>query len=338
MEVKLGTAPIDGSDLRGANFREQFRGREDGRGTIHSMLSPMASPSPASRPLAAWLLAVRPKTLPASVSPMLIGCVVAWREGRFAILPALAAFIVALLLQVGANLANDVADFRKGADTGARLGPVRVTQTGLIAPQRVVAATAVVLALAAVPGLYLVWLGGWPFAVIGLLAIASAVGYTAGPKPLGYLGLGELFVFLFFGPVAVAGTAYVMTHAVTPLSLAASIPMGFLIAAILVVNNLRDIDTDRVAGKRTIAVRIGPEASRREYATLIAASYLVPLMLAISGAGSPWLLLTWVTLPIALALTRRLWTASGRALNPVLAGTARLVLWYAIAFAVGLTL
>lgn len=288
-------------------------------------------------PLSAWLIAARPKTLPAAISPVVVGCAVAWREGGFSLLPAAAAFAVALLLQIGANFANDVADFRRGADTEERMGPRRVTQSGLFAPDKVVTATAVSLALAAIPGLYLVWQGGPLLALIGILAIASAVAYTAGPKPFGYLGLGEVFVFIFFGPVAVAGTAYVMTHALTPLAVAASIPMGCLISAILVVNNLRDIETDRAAGKMTLAVRLGCDATRREYAALLIVAYLMPPFIWLSGLSEPWPMLAWATLPLALALTRQVWLVSGRALNSVLGGTARLCLWFAIAFAVGLT-
>ena len=242
-----------------------------------------------SRPSRAWLLAARPKTLPAAISPVLVGCAVAWAEGGFDLVAAIAAFAVALLLQIGANLANDVADFRRGADTQDRLGPLRVTQGGLIPPRQMVVATAAVLIAAAVPGLYLVWRGGPVLAVLGLLAIAAAVTYTAGPKPFGYLGLGELFVFFFFGPVAVVGTAFVMTHHVTRLALLASIPMGCLVTAILVVNNLRDIDTDRTAGKRTLAVRIGTGATRWEYTALIAVAYAMPVVIWASGivrAGS----------------------------------------------------
>src|SRR5215212_6535838 len=176
-------------------------------------------------PFSAWLLAARPKTLPAAISPVLVGCAVAWAEGGFDVVPAIAAFAVALLLQIAANLANDVADFQRGADTQDRLGPLRVTQGGLIPPRHVVLATVAVLIAAAAPGLYLIWRGGPILAVLGLLAMAAAVTYTAGPKPFGYLGLGELFVFVFFGPVAVVGTAFVMTQHVTRLALLASIPM-----------------------------------------------------------------------------------------------------------------
>jgi 1,4-dihydroxy-2-naphthoate octaprenyltransferase len=295
--------------------------------------------SPANiAPLAAWLLAVRPKTLPAAISPVLVGCAVAWAEGRFDLVAALAAFAVALLLQIGANLANDVADFRRGADTQDRLGPLRVTQGGLISPRQMVMATAAVLIAAAAPGLYLVWRGGPVLAVLGLLAIAAAVTYTAGPKPFGYLGLGELFVFIFFGPVAVAGTAFVMTHQMTRLALLASIPMGCLVTAILVVNNLRDIDTDRLAGKRTLAVRVGRKVTRWENAALIVVAYAIPLVMWASVSSQPGPLLAWTTAPLAILLVRRVWEGSGRALNPVLGGTARLCLWFAVTFGAGIIL
>lgn len=301
------------------------------------MPAPLAAPENTA-PLAAWLLAFRPKTLPAAVAPVLVGCAVAWAEGGFDLIAGTAAFAVAILLQIGANLANDVADFRRGADTVHRLGPVRVTQSGLIPAQQVAAATAAVLAAASIPGLYLVWRGGPVLAVLGLLAILAAVTYTAGPKPFGYLGLGEFFVFLFFGPVAVAGTTYVMTHVVSPLAIVASIAMGCLVTAILVVNNLRDIDTDREAGKHTLAVRIGRGATRWEYVLLIAVAYAMPALMWLSGLAQPWPLLVWATAPLAIVLVRQIWTETGRNLNRVLGGTARLCLWFAIALSVGITL
>lgn len=301
------------------------------------MTSSLAAPTTTTA-FDAWLLAARPKTLPAAVSPVLVGCAVAWDAGAFDLGVAIAAFAVALLLQIAANLANDVADFRRGADTAERLGPVRVTQSGLIRPERVAMATAAVLMLAAIPGLYLVWRGGIVLAVIGLLAMLAAVAYTAGPKPFGYLGLGEVFVFLFFGPVAVIGTTFVMTGVVSPPAVAASLPMGCLITAILVVNNLRDIDTDRAAGKRTLAVRIGREATRREYAALLGVAYAVPLVMVFFGITEPWVLLSWATAPLAIVLVRQVRTVTERALNPVLGGTARLCLWFAIALSAGIVL
>jgi len=297
----------------------------------------LASPTVKST-IGNWLLAARPKTLPAALSPVLVGCAVAWAEGTFDLATAFAAFAVALLLQIGANLANDVADFRRGADTSARLGPARVTQAGLIPQGHVIAATAIVLAAAVVPGLYLVWRGGPVLAALGLFAILAAVTYTAGPKPFGYLGLGEIFVFLFFGPVAVVGTAYVMTHVLTPLAIAASIPMGCLVTSILVVNNLRDIDTDREAGKQTLAVRIGRDATRWEYAVLIAVAYAMPVIMWLVGISGPWPMLAWITIPVAILLVRQIWTVTGRPLNSLLGGTARLCLWFAIALSAGIVL
>jgi 1,4-dihydroxy-2-naphthoate octaprenyltransferase len=301
------------------------------------MSTALGSPATVS-PRSAWLLAIRPKTLPAAISPVIVGCAVAWAEEQFDLVAALAAFAVALLLQVGANLANDVADFRRGADTDDRLGPMRVTQGGLISPRQVEIATVTVLLAAAVPGLYLVWRGGAVLAVLGLLAIAAAVTYTAGPKPFGYLGLGELFVFIFFGPVAVVGTAFVMTHDVTRLALLSSVAMGCLVTGILVVNNLRDIDTDRAAGKRTLAVRIGRGATRWEYTALIAVAYAIPLIMWWSGLSEPWPLLACTTAPLAIHLVRQVWDVSGRGLNPVLGGTARLCLWFAVTLGVGIAL
>jgi 1,4-dihydroxy-2-naphthoate octaprenyltransferase len=285
-----------------------------------------------------WFLAIRPKTLPAAVAPVLVGCAVGWAEGKFDLAVAAAALSVALLLQIGANLVNDVADFRRGADTSDRLGPPRVTQSGLLAPDQVLAAATFVLVAAAVSGLFLVWRGGPVLGAIGLVAIAAAIGYTAGPKPLGYLGLGELAVFVFFGPVAVVGTAYTMIHSVTALAIASSIPLGCSVTAILVVNNLRDLETDRGVGKRTLAVRIGRAATRWEYAALLAVAYLTPLVMWLSGVTAIWALLTWVTAPIAALLAYRVWTVNGEALNPVLAGTARLCLWFAFTFGAGIAL
>ncbi|MFN8660594.1 MAG: 1,4-dihydroxy-2-naphthoate polyprenyltransferase [Thermomicrobiales bacterium] len=285
----------------------------------------------------AWMLAARPKTLPAALSPVIVGSAVGLAEGHFDLLVAIAAIAVALLLQIGANFANDVADFRSGADTEHRLGPTRVTQSGLLSPRHVEVATAITLLLAAVPGLFLVWRGGWVFAVLGLVAIAAAVAYTAGPA-YGYVGLGDVAVFLFFGPVAVAGTAYLMTQQLTMLSLLSSIPMGCLITAILVVNNLRDVETDRAAGKMTLAVRLGRNGVRAEYALLLVISYLVPVIVWLGGLAPVWVLICFVTAPLALTLLRRVRNDEGRALNPVLAGTARLCLFFAVAYAVGIVL
>ncbi|MER3437833.1 MAG: 1,4-dihydroxy-2-naphthoate polyprenyltransferase [Chloroflexota bacterium] len=280
-----------------------------------------------------WLLAARPKTLPAAVAPVVVGSAVAWSEGGFVLWVSALALAVALLLQIAANLANDVFDYRRGADTANRLGPPRVTQSGLISPDRVLAATVFVLGAAVLAGLPLVFRGGWPLLALGVLAIVAAVAYTAGPAPLGYVGLGEVAVFVFFGLVAAAGTAYVHTTRLTWLAVAAAIPVGWLATAILVVNNLRDIETDRQAGKRTLAVRLGQRATRREYELLVGGAYLLLPLYWLAGVLSVWWWLPWLTLPLAVPLVRRVARESGPALNAALADTARLQLLYSVVFA-----
>jgi len=205
----------------------------------------------------AWLLAARPRTLAVSVAPVAVGSAVAVSEGGARAGPALAALAGALLLQVGSNFANDLFDFEKGVDTEARIGPARATQLGLLSPRQMRLGTAAVFAAAAGVGLILVWMAGWPVAVVGAVSILAAVTYTGGPWPFGYHGLGEVAVFGFFGVVAVVGTDYVQTLALSGRALAASVPVGALATAILVVNNVRDIESDRRAGKRTLSVRLG---------------------------------------------------------------------------------
>lgn len=295
----------------------------------------------AARPALAqaWLLAARPKTLPAAVAPVLVGTAIALDDGVFAPLAAAACFAVALLLQITANFANDVFDFHRGADTSERLGPTRVTQSGLIPPAQVLAATWLALGAAALSGLYLVWRGGWPILLLGLLALVSALAYTGGPFPLGYHGLGDVFVFFFFGLVAVAGAYYVQARDLSPLALAAGFPVGGPVTAILVVNNLRDIATDRAAGKRTLAVRLGRAATQWEYLLLLALAYLALPALWRAGLLSPWFWwLPWLTLPLAARLVRQVWRETGVALNPVLAGTARLHLLFGLLFAASIVL
>lgn len=298
----------------------------------------MATAKAISRPQA-WLLAARPKTLPAAVGPVLVGTALAWADERFALGPALAALVGALLLQVGSNFANDYFDFFKGADTRDRLGPLRATASGLIRPAEMQIGMVVVFGLATVVGLYLIWVGGWPVLAIGAASILAALAYTGGPAPFGYYGLGDLFVFIFFGLVAVCGTYYVQTLTLTRDVLLAAAPVGFLITAILVVNNLRDIDTDRRARKRTLAVLIGRNATQLEYRALLGLAYLLPILLWWLRGGWPWPLLSWLTLPLDLQLVRTLRQAStGAVYNQTLAGTARLSLLFSILFAIGLAL
>ena len=306
------------------------------RGMSHAQ--PAAPPAPRPSPFGAWWLAIRPKTLPAAVAPVLVGSAVAWREGGFVLAVALAAAGVALLLQIAANLANDYYDFRKGADTGDRVGPTRVTQGGLISPRSVLDATVAVLALAVLLGLVLVARGGWPILLLGLAAVVSAVAYTGGPAPLGYLGLGEVFVFIFFGLAGVTGTAYVQTLRLTPLALDASVPVGAIVCGVLVVNNLRDIETDRRANKLTLAVRLGDATTRRYYALLLAMAYLVPAYLVLAGHAGAWALLPWLSLPLAVRLARRMGSERGLSLNGCLVQTARLEVVFGVLFALGLAL
>ncbi len=285
-----------------------------------------------------WLLAIRPRTLPAAAAPVIVGSALAFHDNAFQLFPALAALLGALLLQIGANLANDVFDFKKGADTHERLGPPRVTQMGLLTPNQVLIGMSITFALAALIGLYLVYVGGVAILVIGILSILSAIAYTGGPFPLGYHGLGEIFVFLFFGLAAVCGTYFVQAGTVTPFAWFAAIPIGLLAVAILVVNNLRDIDTDRAAGKKTLAVRFGAQGAKTEYLVLLAVAYLMPFVFVFLNFDYVWLVLTWGSIPLALPLIRLVQNERGRALNVALAGTARLEFVYALLFALGLIL
>ncbi len=286
----------------------------------------------------AWLLAARPRTLPAAVAPVLVGVALALADGVFAPLPALAALLGALLLQVGVNLANDYFDYVKGVDMAGRKGPLRVTHSGLIAPERVRLGMGVIFGLAVLVGLYLVVVGGWPVLAIGLASILAALAYSGGPFPLASHGLGDLFVFIFFGLVAVCGTYYVQAQALTALAVLVAVPVGLLITAILVVNNLRDIDTDRRAGKRTLAVILGERGARVEFVALLAAAYALPPGLWLAGMLSAWALLPWLTIPLAVRLVAALrrYAADGPAMNRALAGTARLTLAFSLLFALAI--
>lgn len=286
----------------------------------------------------AWLLAARPRTLTAAVSPVAVGTAVAAAEGEARALPALAALAAALLIQIGANFANDAFDFERGADTRDRTGPLRAAQAGLLTPAALRAATVAAFAAAALIGLFLIARGGWPIAVLGLLALLAGYAYTGGPVPLGYRGLGDPLVFLFFGVFAVWGTHRVQTLGPSDLALAASIPIGLLATALIAVNNLRDIATDQSANKRTLAVRLGPSGARRYYALLLAGSYAALPLLWWLGAPAAGAGLPLLTAPLAWRLWRKVQVEEGAALNLVLAGTARLELGFAAMMAVGLVL
>ena len=280
-----------------------------------------------------WWLAARPKTLPGAVSGVVAGTALAVRDGQFRLGPALAALGVGLLLQIGSNLANDVFDYERGADTAARLGPLRVTQAGLLTPKQVKLGMGAVFGLAALLGGALGWRGG---RLIGRAAIGSAILYTGGPFAYGYYGLGDLFVFLFFGLAAVAGTYYVQAETVSPAAWCTCVPIGLLVVNILVVNNLRDIDNDRKASKHTLAVRLGVGGTRWQYTILVAITYLLMPVLTLSGV-LPWgAMLTWLSLPLAGRMLRMVWTVQGRPLNAALAGSGQLAFIFSLLFFVGM--
>ena len=298
----------------------------------------------------AWLMAARPQTLPAAVAPVAVGTGLAVHEGVFAPLPALAALLGAVLIQIGTNFANDYYDAVQGADTEDREGFTRVTAGGLIEPAAVKQAMWLTFAVAILVGTYLVWVGGVPILVIGLLSVASGIAYTGGPYPLGYHGLGDLFVFVFFGVVAVAGTFYVQAAAVAvagvpmgipegtvpAVALLASLPVAGISTAILVVNNIRDKEEDSRTGKRTLAVRFGYTVSRAEYVALLGLAYVVPPLFLSRGFG-PFVLLPLLSLPLAAVVTRTVLTeTAGEALNPALERTGKLLALYSALFTAGL--
>ena len=289
-------------------------------------------------PIKAWFLAIRPKTLPAAISPVIVGTAAAIADKEFVFVPALAALGGALLLQVGVNLANDYFDFKKGIDTTDRLGPVRVTQSGLIAPGAVASGMILILALAAVIGVYLITIAGWPILVIGLASLVSALAYSGGPYPLASHGLGDVFVFTFFGIVAVCGTYFVQALQFSWVVLLYSVPVGLLITAILVINNLRDMDTDRKAGKNTLAVILGGRGAKIEYACLILIAYLFPLVFWVSGMIGLWGLLPLVSLPQFLRLILFVNRSEGYLLNQALSRTAILTAIFCILMSLGLVL
>ncbi|NDJ52162.1 MAG: 1,4-dihydroxy-2-naphthoate polyprenyltransferase [Chloroflexi bacterium] len=286
----------------------------------------------------AWLLASRPKTLPAAVAPVLVGVGLAIHDDVLAILPALAALLGALLLQVGVNLANDYFDFMKGVDSEERRGPTRVTQSGLIPPEQVRLGMIVIFGLSVLNGSYLIVVGGWPILAVGVLSILAALAYSGGPYPLASHGLGDLAVFIFFGLFAVCGTYYVQALDLTPLVVLAALPPGFLITAILVVNNLRDIETDRKAGKTTLAVLLGEPGARLEYVLLLIGALLGVIALWLLGFGWP-VLIALLTIPLHLRLIRAIYGPNeGPHMNLTLAQTAQLALIFCALMALGIAL
>jgi len=285
--------------------------------------------------LGTWLLAARPRTLPAAASPVIMGSALAYDDGGFHLLSALAALTGALLIQIGTNFANDYFDHVKGVDTEHRTGPLRATQAGLVAPRQMIMAASIVFALALIVGVYLVMRGGWPIVAIGLAGIACGYLYTGGPAPIGYIGLGDLFVLLFFGPVAVGGTYYVQTTSVTKEAMLAGIAAGLLSTAILTVNNLRDVDTDLSAGKKTLAVRFGKGFARWEYVLCVVAAGLIPSFIASARGDHQFVYLTLIMFPFLIMPVRAVFTQSGVALNAALAETGLALFLFSLLFALG---
>ncbi|MUV59505.1 1,4-dihydroxy-2-naphthoate polyprenyltransferase [Halobacterium sp. CBA1126] len=297
----------------------------------------------------AWLIAARPHTLPVAAAPILVAVGLAVRDGVFAPLPAFAAFVGAALIQIGTNFANDYYDAVQGADTEDREGFTRVTAGGLIEPGEVKRAMYLTFAAAILVGTYLVWVGGVPILVVGLVSVASGIAYTGGPYPLGYHGLGDLFVFVFFGLVAVTGAYYVQAASFVagvpvgipagsvPLAaVVASLPIAAIATNVLVVNNVRDREEDATTGKRTLAVRFGYTFSRVQFAALLVLAYAVPVWF-FARTGDPAVFLPYLSVPLAARVTKTLFTRTdGDALNPALTRTGQLLALYAILFGAGL--
>ena len=286
-----------------------------------------------------WWLAIRPRTLPAAASPVLIGWAIAWVNGVFRVLPAIIILFCALLLQILANLVNDVADYQKGTDKSGRLGPTRVTQSGLLSIRAVWTGAAVAALPAAAGGLYLAFFRGWPVLVIGGIALICAVLYTVGPFAFEDYGLGDLAAFLFFGFVTVCGTTYILLGYLVPLSWLGGLGAGALVTAILVVNNVRDIESDTRAGRRNIPVRWGRRAGEIEYVSMMILAYLAVGAAFLAGWSGAWILLPLVSIPRAVHLVRHMRTLpAGTGFNLLLANTAQLVLIYSILLALGILL
>jgi len=296
----------------------------------------MSDVAPGS--IGAWMVAARPATLTAAFAPVAVGTACAWRVDGFRWDAALAALLGAFLIQIATNFANDMFDFEKGADTEERLGPTRAAQAGLLSVAQLCRGIIVSFALALGTGLYLTWIAGPAVVVIGLASMAAGLAYTGGPFPLAYNGLGDVFVMAFFGFVAVCGTAFVQAQYVPEIAWLASIPIGALATGILVVNNVRDFEGDRRAGKTTLVVRFGRPSGVREYALLLLVSYAIPIILYVLGWSSAWVCLPLLTLPWSLRLFESVMNDRGAALNQTLAGTAKLLSAFGVLLAIGIVL
>ena len=285
-----------------------------------------------------WIIAIRLKTLPAAISPVLLGSSLSYKYGYFSSLIFFMTLFAAILIQIGTNFANDVYDFEKGTDRDDRLGPIRATQAGLISPKKMKVSMLGTFSIAILVGCYLAWIGGLPIVFIGIASIIAGIAYTGGPYPLGYNGFGELFVFLFFGIIAVPGTYFLQAGTFTYLSIWLGSCMGMLSAAILVVNNIRDIDTDKVTGKKTLAVYFGILFSYIEFIILIICPYLILLYLIINKDLASSIYIVFLSLPIGLKLVFELITNTGIKLNTVLSSTAKLLFIFSLLCSIGLVI
>ena len=288
--------------------------------------------------LQCWVLASRPKTLPAALVPVIVGSALAVNENKFIFIYSFIALICSLLIQIGTNFVNDLYDFMKGADNEKRKGPIRVLASGLITKKEMEIGSFIIFFTAFLLGLILVMKAGMLILLIGLLSILAGIAYTAGPFPLAYNGLGDIFVFMFFGIIGTMGTYYIQVEKLSMVSFLTSIPVGALITNILVVNNYRDIEEDEAAGKKTLAVIFGKNFARYQYIFLLIVSFLVPAFLFVFYKFNFWILLPLLTLPIAFKLISMLFRLEGLQLNKTLELTAKFSAIFGLLFAAGLTL
>ncbi len=285
-----------------------------------------------------WIIASRPKTLPAAVAPVLVGTAVAIHDNVFKPIPAFLALVVSLLIQIGTNFVNDYGDFKKGADSKDRVGPERFLTLGIITPTQMKKAIYITFTLAFASGLYLVYLGGLPALLIGVFSIIAGISYTAGPFPLAYNGLGDVFVFVFFGLVATTGTYYVQALSVSPLVIWVAVPIGLLITNILVVNNYRDADEDKLVNKKTLAVIFGKRFSLFQYIISIVISYIVLFQLYFQYEFTIAIFLPVLLIPLAIKLIKEMITTEGKQLNLTLAKTAMFSVLFSLLFSIGLVI
>lgn len=286
----------------------------------------------------AFLLAARPKTLPAAAVPVVVGTAIAVHDGKFFLPAFLVALSCSLLIQIGTNYVNDLFDFLKGTDKADRVGPTRALASGWVTPAEMKCAIIITFGTAFLLGLYLVYIGGWNILIIGLASIAAGIAYTAGPFPLAYNGLGDIFVFLFFGFVGTVGTYYVQAHGLSAFVYWASIPVGALITNILVVNNFRDREEDQFNGKNTLAVILGARFTQVQYLFFMIISYAVPFVVYLTFRKSIFVFLPLLSLPVAVKLIKMIYTLKGKELNRTLALTAKLSGIYGLLFAAGILL